>query len=59
MFWPGSGICATLNIGMDFPWPTPSGEQPSNGELNLLVDNNLLLDLDDKTLQVGICRCDG
>ena len=36
---------------MDFGWPPGAAGEPLSGDLNLLQDG-LLLDLDDKTLQV-------
>ena len=38
----------------EFPsWPSPGAPQNGAGDLNLLDGDSLLLDLDDKTLQVG------
>ena len=37
---------------MEFPWHSGGVPSPAHGELNLLDGDNILLDLDDKTLQV-------
>lgn len=45
-------LACAIDLVMDFPWPTPSDTAHCDKDLNLLDGDNLLLELDDKTLQV-------